>query len=315
MLPDAIAELGLEESAVHDVGFFAASRADRAIAFAGPQDELHPWGHAEGEEDAGKRPTDEKDVAPAGGGVSPEDEAARPGLVRYVSDHGFRAVGLIALFDQHAALHLGERLMSFLRRVQDASWPLAYASAGLPLPVLGRAEPDPDWDEVAGRLAAEPASAARELARCLLPPALQQSFQPGRTWYPPLVWTEERPAPRWSRRALAPYGIDLELLRTVVLGRDGGTQPLTVSEISMPALARTLFRSIEAALADARRDTYHWGRGMSTIQPTDPEVLLAVRACLRSQAAGTATRDLPPEVPMSRALVRVVQALDPSTSG
>jgi hypothetical protein len=70
----------------------------------------------------------------------------------------------------------------------------------------------------------------------------------------------------------------------------------------MPALARTLFRSIEAALADARADSYHWGRGLSTIQPTDPEVLLAVRACLRSDAAGSATRDLPSDLPMAARL-------------
>jgi hypothetical protein len=314
-LSDVIAGLGLDESAVRDVGSFAASRADRAIAFTGPQDELqHPDGEDSGYE-TGDRTGAERDIPLADRGISPEDEAARAGRVRYVSDHGFRAVELIALFDQHAAIHLGERLMSFLRIAEDACWPLAYASAYLPLPIPGRTDPDPDWHDIADRLAAEPATAAREMARCLLPQALQQPFQPGSTVFPLPVWNEERPAPRWSRRALTPYGIDLELLRTVARGRDGGTQPLIVCEISMPALARTLFRSIEAALADARQDAYHWGRGLSTIQPTDPEVLLAVRVCLRSEAAGGATRDLPLELPMSRALVRLVQAIDPSTSG
>jgi hypothetical protein len=177
----------------------------------------------------------------------------------------------------------------------------------LPVPAAGSV--DPPWWEVADRLATEPATAARELARCLLPPALQQPYQPERPQLTPR-WNERRPRPRWSRQALAPYGIDLELLRTVVQGRAAGNQPVLVSDISMPALARTLFRSIEAALADARADEYHWGRGLSTIQPTDPEVLLAVRACLRSQAAGTATRELPADLPMGRALVALVEALD-----
>ena len=286
-LPEVISGLRLNKPAVYDVGFFAASRANRAIDF---HLEQRVRQHDDNIED------------------DRETAADVAGRVRYVRDHGFRAVGLVALFDQDAAIDLGARLLSLLQDADDPCWPLAYASAPLPPPVPGWGD-SPPWSEVADPLAAEPASAARELARCVLPPALQQPYQPGRPQLTPR-WDERRPGSRWSRQALAPYGIDLELLRTVVQGRAGGAEPLLVSDISMPALARTLFRSIEEALADAREDEFHWTNGVSTIQPTDPEVLLAVRACLRSEYAGAATRELPAELPMGRALVTLVEALD-----
>ena len=287
VLPEVIDGLGLSKPAVYDVGFFAASRANRAIEF-----------HLE------QRARRYDDTI----GDYRESVADVAGRVRYVRDHGFRAVGLVALFDQDAATDLGARLRSLLQDADDPCWPLAYASAALPPPVAGWGD-NPQWWEVADQLATEPVSAARELARCVLPPALQQPYQPDRPQLTPR-WNERRPGSRWSRQALAPYGIDLELLRTVVQGRAGGAEPLLVSDISMPALARTLFRSIEAALADARADAFHWSNGVSTIQPTDPELLLAVRACLRSQYAGAATRELPAELPMGRALVTLVEALD-----
>lgn len=207
--------------------------------------------------------------------------------IAYVRDHGFRAMGQLALFDQEGASALGDRLKGWLRALEDPLWTLAYASALLP------------YDRrFVDEFSHAPYTPARDLVRCLVPETLQ--------WH----LDERRTGPSVSRTALSPYGIDLELLTLIVLGRTPGTDPAVVSVISMPALVRTLFASIEAALAEAREDGYHWEAGLSFVQPTDPEVLIAVRAVLRSEAAGPA-RDLPGDLPMSRALVDLVLELGP----
>jgi hypothetical protein len=159
------------------------------------------------------------------------------------------------------------------------------------------------------RLKAEPPGTPRSLASCLMP----DDSREGDAFTYRSIWSDDVTSPRWSRQSLAPYGINLELLITLVRGHTPGSEPMAISEISTPALAQVFFRSIENALGTARRDEYHWAHGMAPVQPTDPEVLLAVNACLRSEAAGPAVRNLPPDLPMSRALVELVQVLDPAT--
>jgi hypothetical protein len=200
----------------------------------------------------------------------------------YICDHGFRAIGLLLPFDQDAAAQLGVRLRDWLLDWKNPFWPLTFATTSVD-----------DADSLGQRLNDEPYTTARDLCRCLVPQSLTRP-------------ASGRPAgPDATRAALAPYGVDLELLQLIVLGRTPGTDPAVVSDISMPALVRTLFASMEAALAQSRADGYHWSAGLSVVQATDPEVLLAVRAVLRSAAAPHA-RDLPEDLLMGRALVRLV---------
>jgi hypothetical protein len=257
----------LRQQAVHDIGSFEAFRTRHALEHTA------------------------------------EDDADREAQIRYVSDHGFRSLGLTAMFDQSEVVELGEQLRQWLAHAGSRAWPLAYATA----PVPWRA-PDPDWERLVGELAQEPDTAPRELASCLLPASMHPTVQ-GHS-LSEMLWNTDRPSPRWSRQALAPYGIDPELLRTMVYGRTRDPQPQQVSDISRPALVSTLFRSIEAALTEAREDVYHWSHGLSVIQPTDPEVILTVRVCLHSEITNTAVRELPPDLPMSRALVELVEAVD-----
>jgi hypothetical protein len=282
-LLDVAEGLGLAAQTVSDMGGFAASRAYLAMDGHGNPGYVDP----EATTDAG--PELEADVS--------DERFVR--RVQYVADHGLRALGQVAIFDQAAAIDLAESLMPFLRNAGDPSWPLVCAYATLPW----RHE---DWAYLAELLDDAPVGAPRELARCLLPPELQARSLSGG----PDDRVDEFRRSSWSRRGLALYGIDLEVLRTVVLGHDPADSELVVSGISTPTVLRALVRSIEAALREARVDRYHWEAGLSVIQPTDPEVMLAIRACTRSTGAGSWMRDLPTDVPMVRALVRLADALE-----
>lgn len=220
------------------------------------------------------------------GEPSPSPERAPADQVDYVCDHGFRALGLMLVSSPWQARVLGEQLCHWLMTEGSLAWPLAYATA--------RLEPE-NRQALARDLHNEPATAARDLAACLLPPDLAQQSRP-----------DVLPARRWSRTALAPYGIDLELLRCVVYGRAIGTETAMVSDISTPVVVRTLYQSIEVALREARADTYHVSRGIGIIQPTDPELVIAIRACLLSEHAGPSVRSLPDDLPMCQALVQLV---------
>lgn len=279
---DVVYALGLNQDAVHDIGFFEASRARRAADFEGKTEPA----------DAHARLEDEID--------------AREARVHYVCDHGFRGLGLTALFDQYSAVQLGAHLQSWLQSQKSSAWPLAYAAAPLPGPTEEWRENSAMWEAIATDLGQEPATSPRELAHCLLPGPIQQ---PSSSQYG-IWWNNELPGRRWSRRALAVYGIDLELLRSIVVGYAGDPELAPVSEISMPAMVTTLFQSIEVALTEARADVFHWERGLSIIQPTDPEVLLAARACLRSEGARDALRRVPVDLPMSGAVLRLVSEID-----
>ena len=212
----------------------------------------------------------------------------RSDAIDYACDHGFRALGLLAVFDQDSARLLAQRLMTVLRSEKNHLWPLTHATA----PIL-------DDDVLARDLADEPPSVVRDLCWCLLPDSLPTFPEPAPT-RPAVVGT-----------ALAPYGIDIELLRLVVVGRSAGAYPAIVSDISTPAVLSTLFASIERALREARVDSFHWAMGLSTVQPTDPEVLTAVRACLRSPQAAYAVDDARGDFPMVSALVELGRELGP----
>lgn len=255
---ESVAEsLGLDIRSIHNVGGLAGMRAESA---------MDAWANAEMQE---------------------THPAVPPKFVDYLCDHGFRAVGLISLFDQGGSAFLATRIGNLLRRIGSPFWPLSFASA-----------PIEDPKGLAHELDRTPFTAARDLCRCLVPDSFPE---------PALT---RRARPRATRTALAPYGIDLDLLRLIVLGKTAGaTSELVVSNISMPALVQTLFRSIENSLADQRADGYHWSAGLSLIQPTDPEVLIAVRACLRSEAASRHATELPDDLPMVQALVNLVMAI------
>lgn len=124
----------------------------------------------------------------------------------------------------------------------------------------------------------------------------------------PLGSTRGRSA--WSRRSLWLYGIDIELLRSL-LDLASPASGSSVSDISRPAVLHALFRSNEAALGEARRDRYHWSTGLSGIQATDPEVLLGPRACVRSPMTRDNAAQFPQdELPMATAVLELAMALE-----
>src|SRR5262249_26959548 len=158
-----IQELGLRPNAVHDIGYFETSRTWRALEHA------------------------------------TDDPAADGARIRYVSDHGFRGLGLVAMFDQSEAVELGERLRKWLVDAGSPAWPLAYATAAVPQAPEWYAA-DSGWERLAGELAREPETAPRELASCLLPASMQPTMH-GHGVHG-TVWNTHRPPPRWSRQAL-----------------------------------------------------------------------------------------------------------------
>jgi hypothetical protein len=288
-LYDVAEELGLSAEAVDAAGSFAASRAHRALDDYGNRP-----GYVPADEDESRAA-----VRPRHDNLGSEEELFER-RVQYIADHGFRALGHVAIFDQHAARELGDRLLTFLRDSGKSYWPLSYASAGLP-------EWNGDWSNLAAQLRHAPSDTATVLATLLLPSHLP-SPEGGNNLGPD--FDDWEVPPRSSSRELTAYGIDLELLRTLILGHDPSDPRLTVSTISTPALVRAFFRSVENVLTEASLDRYHWKLGLSVIQPTDPEVLLAIRVCLRSPRLGASLRDLPSDLPMARALVRLVEELD-----
>lgn len=219
-----------------------------------------------------------------------EDQEVAPD---YVLVHGMRGMGLVALFEPREAQSLADDVGSWLEERHHRGWALTTAAGRLP----------PAWDEehLADRLRSTPGYAAA-LATCLLSPP---------DAVPPPGAPDDVDGPsasRWSRRTLWLYGIDLELLRAVLLPPGAGA---AVSEVSRPVVLAALFRSIEAALAEARGDRFHWRHGLSRIAATDPEVLLVARACVRSELTGPHLEALSPdELPMTTAVIDVARAVE-----
>lgn len=183
-------------------------------------------------------------------------------LVDYVTTHGLRALGLLALVDQDAARELGDDLLWWLREVGHPAWPLAFAVTDL----SDRARRFPDLGEA-------PPGYPTDLAWLLLDPGLDLLD---------LRTVDRRRG--FGRGGLAPYRLDLRLLSATAKGGNS-TQPGTISEPSAPAVVRALMGSVEDALVEARLDQRHWRLGAASIAPTDPEILLAVRILLRSPSS------------------------------
>lgn len=218
-------------------------------------------------------------------------------LIDYITNQGFRTLGLLALVEPRAARELGELLVRGLAAANHPSWPLALAVTDERTVSEERQAPS-RWPE----LAEIPLVYTAELARLLIWP-----------WEPLL---EPNPAAlrgsarTYGRAALAPYRIDIRILSALARGRNT-TQRGWVSEPSAPAVVGALFGSMEDALGEARLDEHHWRVGAAAISPVDPEVLLAVRIVLNSDN-GWALREVAGrgDLPMIDAVVDVVDELN-----
>jgi len=216
-----------------------------------------------------------------------EEHSARQERSAYVAAHGLRAMGHLALSDPDFATQLAERLLVVLFDGQNEAWPLALALA-------------PNNPQVDNRLHAAreqsrglPRTYASELAACIpFASEIAANRSPGFD-------------PKWPLYGPNVYGVNVSLLQEAVRSRN-------------PALILAVFRSIEDALTSAR-DEYrsssrtpegqHWAWGISAIQPTDPEVLIALRAC-REVIDTDETDDLVRGLPMVASLVDIVSTIE-----
>jgi hypothetical protein len=212
--------------------------------------------------------------------VEPAAEA-RQDRSAYAAAHGLRAMGHLTLFDPAAASRLADTLRVFLRGSGDNAWPLASAIAPL--------------SNDAGTLPTATGTTVwtypLALAACLYP---EQTAPPGSQF-----------DANWPLNEPGVYGVNIPVLSSAVRSREA-------------AVIRVLFESIEATLAGARgayrsgsRDTDgdHWRWGISVIQPTDPEVFLALRAC-REAVGPDVVGELARGLEMVATLVHLLESVE-----
>ncbi len=283
VLESVVIRLGLDPGFVHRLAVSEAGAA-RAAMQSHPVDEK-PYGSDFPGPDVPEERWDEAED-------SLRHQAWR--WTDYVTTHGFRAMGLLALFDQPKTVNLADELCAWLYQLGHPSWPLALSFSR---PWSRRQFGAEQLHELAGDSPGYPS----DLARLLDAPSRDLNYA--------------APVSRasWTTSGLSPYGIDLRLFRLIVRPSAPGSQdfyevePFTISVPSTPAVLYAGLMSIEDRLLEVRADEYHWRRGLTSIQATDPEIVLTIKAVLASPV-GDALREISSQQSMTASIVDVVEA-------